>query len=1090
MKSNWCRPGIGCVFAVILAATLSWSQESYPTRRGYAVQASKSVDSPMQRRGANAAAPLLQRISIQVVQLPLEEVLREVAARGNVRISYSNNVVPVQRRVSMNLPETTVGEALLAALQGTNVEFSVRSSGQIALVQRERMEQETGSIIGKVSDARTGMPLLGANVFIQGTTLGAASDSEGDYLIERVPPGNYTLQVRFLGYRRATKEVRIVVGEQSKNDFALEQTALDMDEVVVTGTSAVAAKREQGSSISTVGARDLEFVAASSIDRALSGKFSGALIQQNSGNPGGGVTVILRGSHSVLGDVTPLYIIDGVIVNNDATQIIDIGGDTQNRLVDINMNDIDRIEIVKGAAAAALYGSRANNGVIQMFTKQGVYGEQPRITFATSIGMDVVRRTLEVNTYPFDADGNPVNRYDWQDYIFRDALGTQQNLSISGGVARTRYFVSGSYLNNQGVVRGSSFERYGARAKVDQDLGTWATLTVGANYSLSRSQDIPNGGLGSDYGCLTSFLYGPNSIDPRPDPTTGQYPGAAEGVNQNNPVETIDKFNFRQWTDRFIGNANLTVFLLPGLSVESILGYDTYTGNGISFIPIGTNTIGVANGSSRRVVREVRQMNWDVNVRYQTQLHELVKSTTLLGSTYQTQNVSSLTGSSTVLSPIAQLVTAGSTQSMGEFRSDLLIVGFFVQQTLGIDNRYFLTAAGRVDASSVFGENDRWQFYPKATGSYLLSEEAFWKNLGLTEYVPTFKLRASFGYGGGLTAIGSYERYTTFSPVSWSNLPGLNPTTQLGAVDIKPERQREIEVGTDLSLFNDRLGIEFSYYTQHTTDLLLQRTTAPTSGYLRQLQNVGTLDNEGVELLVRGVLAQYRDFRWTSTLIYSANRNKVDDIEGGRLYVPNGWNVAAAMNGQPLGVFYGRAYEREADGSIKVVDGIPQMAVATKIIGDPNPDFTASLINEFEIAARWTARIQLDAIYGNDVLNWTNRVGNASNYGVLKGYEAELRGEVPKGYNDAMYKIFEHFVEDGSFLKVRELALSYSFKPGTLGFRSMRISLIGRNLLSIDNYSGYDPEVNIGGSRTGIRSFDFAEVPIPSSFVFSLNFAW
>lgn len=942
------------------------------------------------------------------------------------------------------------------------------------------------TIVGTVTD-ENGEPLLSANVKARGTTFGNVTDNSGNYLFLIPSPSAQTvIEASYIGYKTVRQTVTQTKGTVKLN-FTLPVDVLQLDEFVVTGTSTAAAKREQGSSISTVSPKELQMVPVSSIDRALSGKFSGALVQQNSGNPGGGVTITLRGAHSVLGDVTPLYIIDGVIVNNDATQIIDIGGDTQNRLVDINMNDIDHIEIVKGAAAAALYGSRANNGVVQMFTKQGAFGARPRINFSTSIESDAVRKTLGVNTYPFDVNGNPVQRYDWQDWIFRTAVGTQQSLDVSGGIGRTRYFISGSYLSNQGVIRNTDFQRLTGHAKIDVDLSEWATLSVGGNYSRSNSQDIPNGGLSSDYGVLTNFLDGPNWLDPRANPVTGKYPGATQGLNYDNPIEAIDKFNFRQWTDRFIGSANLTLTPLPGLSVEGILGYDTHTSNGIEFIPIGTNTVGLENGYSARVIREVAQLNTDVNVRYQRKLSEYVQSTTLLGGTYQDQNISALTGSSTVLSPVAQLVTAGSTQSMSESRSEVVILGSYLQETLGIDDRLFITGAGRVDASSVFGKSERWQFYPKATASYLLSEESFWKNSALAEYVPSFKLRSSLGYGGGLTAIGPYDRYTTYGPVSWSNIPGLTPSTQLGAINVKPERQREIEVGTDISLLSNRLGLEFSYYTQHTTDLLLMRTLAPSEGYLTQLQNVGTLDNKGIELLVRGVPFQYAAFRWTSTLTYAANRNDVEGIQGGRLWIPNGWNVAAAMNGQPLGVFVGTAFARNPDGSIMYVNGIPQKAAATKVIGDPNPKWTGSFINEFEISRQWSVMVQFDAVIGGKVINWNTREGNASAYGVLKGYQAELEGKVPKGYNDALYNIFEAFVEDGSFVKLRELSVSYTFDPEMLAISSVRISLSGRNLFSFDNYSGYDPEVNIGGSRTGIRGFDFAEVPIPRTFSLSLN---
>jgi len=234
----------------------------------------------------------------------------------------------------------------------------------------------------------------------------------------------------------------------------------------------------------------------------------------------------------------PLYIIDGVIVNNDSPILIDLGGYAQNRLVDINPNDIERIEVVKGAAAAALYGSRANNGVVQIFTKRGVSGI-PTLTYASRLQWSKVRKTLPVNEYPFDRHGNPVERYDHQKFIFSPAWGTEQYLSLSGGKGGTRYFASGTYYGNQGIIKNSWFQRMNARARLDQVISMRASVTVSANYAHSWSKEIPNGGLTSNYGALTGFIFGPNTYDPRPDPTTGEYPD--DGILAN-PVEVIDKF--------------------------------------------------------------------------------------------------------------------------------------------------------------------------------------------------------------------------------------------------------------------------------------------------------------------------------------------------------------------------------------------------------------------------------------------------------------------------------------------------------------------------------------------------------------------
>jgi TonB-linked SusC/RagA family outer membrane protein len=945
------------------------------------------------------------------------------------------------------------------------------------------------TIHGKVTDER-GEPLVAANVLIVGTTYGAASDDQGNYrVLIPAPTGETVIEVRYLGYKSARETVTQTSGIVELN-FSLAIDALQFDEIVVTGTSVASSKRQLGNAVSTVNIREIEMSGASAIDRALSGKVPGALIQQNSGNPAGGVTVRLRGPSTVLGSADPLYIIDGVIVNNDSPILIRLGGYAQNRLVDINPNDIERIEVVKGAAAAALYGSRANNGVVQIFTKRGRLGA-PRMTFSSRVTTFSVRKTLDVNMAPVDnrgnknPDGSDVKRYDWQDLIFRTATGVEQYFSVSGGSGDTRYFASGSHLGNQGVVRGSFFRRLNGRARVEQVLKDWASLSVVANYTYSTSQEVPNGGLASNYGALTGFIFGPNTFDPRPDPETGQYPN--KGILAN-PVEVIDRYDFQQRINRFIGGAQLNLTPLRGLGIDYSLGVDSYTQNATAFIPIGTSAPGLSQGFSRRAVRDFLQINNDLNVRYQKTLSDQVKSTTLVGATLQYENSSTFSAESRQLSPVSEIVPSGTAQTIGEFRSEVVIYGVFAQQTFDIASRLFLTGAARLDASSVFGEKERWQFYPKASASYLLSEEGFWRNSSLGRYIPNFKLRASIGASGGLTAIGPFDRFTNYNPVSYNDKAGLVPSSQIGGADIKPERQREIELGVDAGFFGDRLGVEFTYYNQHTTDLLLFRSVAPTTGFLTKLENVGTMDNKGIELLVRALPFDRPNFRWTSTLTFSRNRNKVDGIENDILILPSSFGQVAAINGEPLGVFYSTAFERDANGNIvKDENGIPKRATERKIIGDPNPDFTASLINEFEVRRNWSIRTQFDAVYGNDVFNFTRRLAALFVFGTLKDYERELEGELPKGYNAAVFRIFENWIEDGSFIKLRELSVAYTMYPKLMGLRSVRLSLIGRNLLSIDNYSGYDPEINVAGQRTGVRGFDFVEVPIPRSVSFGVT---
>ncbi len=947
------------------------------------------------------------------------------------------------------------------------------------------------TIKGTVTDER-GESLPGANIIVIGTTTGTNTDAQGNFaLYLSEPAAETTIEARYVGYKSARQTIRQNSG-LAEVSFQLAVDVLQFDEIVVTGLSVAASKKQLGNAISTLTIRQLESTGATSLDKALTGKLAGALIQQNSGNPGGGVTIRLRGTGTVLGDADPLYVVDGVIVNNDSPELIRLGGGSQNRLIDLNPNDVERIEIVKGAAAAALYGSRANNGVVQIFTKRGAQGK-PRINYTYGLSTSNIRKTLPVNRATVDnrgnknPDGSDVQRFDHQDAIFRRAAGMEHYASISGGSGNTRYFASGSYLADQGVIENTLFRRISGRTRIDQNLSNWLTLSVGGNFVFSKSNDIPNGGLNSNYGAMTGFIFGPNTYNLTPDPTTGTYPD--DGILAN-PLEVINRYDFTQEITRYIGSTQLNATPLSGLSIDYTLGIDTYDQTAIAFIPTGTSAPGLANGFSRRAVFDFLQLNNDINLRYQRNIFPNVQSTTRIGGTLQYEKGENFSAEGRNLSPVAEVVSSGANVVAGEFRSKRVIYGGFIQQTFGVANRLFVTAAARIDASSVYDADNRWQFYPKASASYLISDTGFWQNSALQNILPDFKLRASIGASGGQTAIGPYDRLTNYNASSYDGNPGLVPSTQLGGT-IKPERQREIEIGTDFSLLSNRLGIELTYYDQRIDDLLLFRTLSPSTGHSRALQNVGTMDNTGLELLVRAIPLARPNLRWESTFTYSTNKNKVDGIEGGRLIIPNSFSQVSAINGEPLGVFFSTAFERDAQGNIaNDENNLPIQAADRKIIGDPNPDFTASWINQIAVGQNWSFRMQWDAIIGGDVFNFTRRLAALSAFGVLTDYERELNGELPAGYNARVFRIFEQWIEDGSFVKLRELSASYRWQPQFLGLNSIQLSLLGRNLLSIDDYSGYDPETNIAGQRTAVRGFDFVEVPIPRSISFriSLNY--
>jgi len=969
-----------------------------------------------------------------------------------------------------------------------------------------KAQTQNYTIKGIITDARTNEPIPGATVRISNASGGAVASNKGAYEISTaLKPGKYQLTFSFIGYTPVLKDVVLGNSPAITVDAKISEDYLRLNEVVVTGTSVATSRKTLGNAISTVNAGDIAGSSATSIDQALAGKISGAQISQNSGNPAGGISVRLRGTSTVAGSGDPLYIVDGVIVNNNSSELLDLGGYSQNRMVDINPNDIDHMEIIKGAAAAAIYGSRASNGVVQIFTKKGKAGKT-QFNFSSQLKVSQLRKKLEINEYPFrfnnttatDLSQTAVTRYDYQDDIFRTGIGTENNMSVSGGTENTQYYVSGNFLGNQGIIDGTNFRRAGVRAKIDQKLNNWLKMSIGTNYILSTSQEVPNGGINEAYGALTGFIFANNYINP--NPVNGVYPALATAVSRTNPLEAINRFDFQQRTSRFIGDFQLMANPVKGLNINYVLGYDNATQIGTGYIPVGNTTPSYNTGYSRRADQTTFLVNNDLNVSYQTKINDWLESTSGIGGTAQSQKTFQTGLTATLLGPIGQTINNGVSIAT-EYRSDVNIMGAFVQQTFGILNKFYITGAARYDESSVFGEKFRGQFYPKVSGSYVVSNEKFWTDSKISNVISSFKIRSSYGQAGNLTAIGAYDRVTSYVPVNISGQPSVTSPALLGNPDIKPERQTEFEIGTDMSFFKDRLSFEFSYYKKDVKDLILLASLAPSEGYLSQYLNIGTMTNKGIELMVRAVPILKDNFRWNITATYSRNRNQVNNIPGGELLFAGGFSQVAAVNGKPLGTFYSTYFARNADGSLLLnAAGLPQTekvgrdangqpvgATRKKIIGDPNPDWIGSLINEFSIGKHWSFRTQFDASIGGDVFNFTKRVGDRDLYGGLKGYEPELRGEVPKGTSAALFSIFENWIEDGSYVKLREASVSYEFKPAFLKSGNMRFSLSGRNLLSFDKYSGYDPEVNAAGQSSAVRGFDFVEVPIPRMVVAGLN---
>lgn len=963
--------------------------------------------------------------------------------------------------------------------------------------------QQNYTIQGNVS-SNDGEALIGATVEFPALQTGTITDIDGNYTFEVITePGSYQLRVSYVGFE--TTEQTIDLGnEQSVNlDIQLGTDILRLTEVVVTGAGALTEKRQLGNSIATL--KNAEIAGAGSVDvtSALSGKLAGIQVTQNSGDPAGGVSVRLRSASTVNGSSDPLYIIDGVIVNNNSTNVLNITSVVQNRLSDVNPQDIERIEVIKGGAAAAIYGSRASNGVVQIFTKKGVAGK-PKISFSTSINFNSLRKSRDFNDAPLDwvssditdASTTPATRYDYQDMVFQNSVGTDNYLSMSGGRDNTRYFSSISYLHNDGIMKSTDYNRVAGRIRIDQILNKWASFSAGTYFARSHSNDLPNGGYG--FGVLQTILFTNNRVNPAID-ENGNYPTM---TFYPNILEYIETFDYQQLNNRSISDFQLKLNPLTGLSINYNVGFDNSTSTGTSYSPIGTTT--AISGRARTSTIATTQVNNDINVAYRKDLTNSISSATAAGFTlqYDKNTLSSISGSTLALG--VQTTDGAGTVATDELRSEKSIWGGYIQETFGFNDKLFITGALRIDGSSVFGKDERNQLYPKVSGSYILSDEPFWEN-SLGNVFNSFKIRAAWGQAGNLTAIGPFDVLTNYGGVSLGGLSGLISPSTIGNPDLRPERQTEIEVGVDLTLLNNRVGIELTYYTQDIEDLLLERSLSPSTGASFRIENIGAMTNKGFEALVSATPVQTNDLKWNVLATFSTNKNEVNGVEGEEIGIGN-FGFAKARNGLPLGIFRQGYYARNSDGSLLLTpagipqrekgsydangnpvperdgDGQPSGTSLVKVIGDPNPDFVASLINEFTYK-NWSLRFQFDAVQGFDILSWDTRMFYRFGGGPQEA--AELRGESVRGTGSALFGIAESYIEDGSFIKLRELSLSHLLQSPVKGLSDIRFTLSGRNLFSIDDFSSWDPEVNMDAQSNGSRGGVMGLIPIPRTIKFS-----
>lgn len=978
--------------------------------------------------------------------------------------------------------------------------------------------------------APDGTALPGITVRVSSGAAGASTDASGKYsFTASLQPGNAILEFSGIGFKLIRKTITIS-GSAVTADAQMEEDVLKMDEIVVIGSSLRQSRKQLGNTVNSVSAKQLTNTGSGNLGASLQGKVPGAQISQTSGDPSGGISVRMRGTSTIKGSSEPLYVIDGVIVSNATTNVTNLnvaaGPSAElgtNRMADINPNDIEKIDVIPGASASAIYGSRASNGVVLITTKSGKLG-QMKIDFGTSIIVNELRKKVYISTYGkqfgstalrlgniSDGPGNiitytrpdgqvrklstdlvDVTRYDYQDKIFHTGLGTDNYISVGGGSEKTKYYFSGGYYKNEGIIRNTDFRRFNFKTRIEQTVNKYLTLIGGIAYINSFSHEKPNGNVfwsPINSVNITNNIY---NIEER------DIAGNLKGVEPTrvNPLSVIDNMELTQAVSRTITDVQVKLKPFTGLSIDYILGIDNYSQEGKNLIeryPYISAQEGTGYASSALV--NSFQINNDINISYDKKFGDF-SSLTIAGFNHQYQKVTGLFNEGRELLKGISTINGVAVRLDPRYTYDQReIFGGFLQQTFGYKNIVFVTGAGRLDGSTSFPQDTRVYFYPKVSTSINISDMSFWEGMG--NWFNSARVRASWGLAGNLSGIGSYDRFSTYITGSINNVATYNINPALGNELVEPERSSEFEFGTDLSFLNNKLGVIFTVYNKKIVgnSLLVDRVLAPSSGGSTRTENVGNLTNKGWELGINANPVSGKDFNWSIGASVSRNENLVTaSSQVTPIALANaGGSVSVILAGQPLGVFYGNYFERDGSGKMTVdAAGRPIAAVNNptakvllrKILGDPNPDWILSFNNSLSYK-KLNLSFLFDGALGQQIFNADRRTRQGVGIGDYS--EREIKGELPRGYIFAVYNTEEWRVEDGSYVKLREVALSYELPSFARFIKSSSIALIGRNLISWDDYDGYDPETNAGGNSSVLRGIDFGNVPIPRTFQLSFK---
>lgn len=959
-------------------------------------------------------------------------------------------------------------------------------------------QRQTRIISGTVIEKGSNEVIVGATVIVKGTSNGAITELDGSFTIADVSTGPVVLEVISGGHE--TQELNV-----GPNDNQLKIEMKLGGETIVLSGRAPTLRKNLANGASVVRGDALTEVPNSTLGGALQGKVAGANIQSNSGAPGGGIQVSLRGVSTIAGRTDVLYVVDGVIVSDtaiasgaNAVTAAAAGSNASNqdnpvnRIADLNPNDIENVEILKGAAAAALYGSKASNGVVIITTKRGRAGKT-KVTVTQRVGMTTSLNTLGARVWNneqevIDAFGEQIGPYQTRDLfieddsgyiqhdhereLFQKKLARETSVSMSGGTDRTTYLVSASVRDEPGLIKGTGYNKETARLAIDQKIGDRLSLSVTSNFIHSKtSRGLTNNDNNSvsHYMVLSST---PNFIDLRKF-DDGTYPINPFVGSLTNPLQTVQLMSdaedvYRNITS-FAGNLDVWSNDQHAVRMTGVLGVDRFQSRNSLLFPrdLHFEPVDGLVGTAIAVTAESLKFNWGLNLFHTFEpTSKKYKSVASFGAYYDQNEVDVLRVVSQDLSPGPGTIDSGASLNAQDTRLLEKDLAFSLQEELQLlDERLNLLVAVLADRSSNNGDPDKFFFYPKASAAYRTPIE--------NDKIDLLRARLAYGQTGNKPFYGA--KFTSL--LSGNTIDGNGGVVLSGAAgnpDIRPERQVEYEGGFDLSALNGRALVEFTLYHRSITDLLLQRALAPSTGFTSQVANVASLRNQGIELLLQVTPVRRNDFQWLSRTVFSINRSKITQLD------VDSFGVGG------FGVSLGRFQIEEGKSATQIIGNIlaDDGTVSQGVVGDAEPDFRVSFVNDFSWKGL-TLHTLLDWQQGSDVINLTKLLYDfGQNTSDFVEVGADRLNQWRAGDTG-------QYIEDASFLKVREISLSYKLPQSLvehLGpMEDANLVLSGRNLFTFTNYSGLDPEVSNFGRQSIARNIDVAPYPPSRSFWFSVD---